>query len=81
MGPTYASIPMQTISPYDASATTPDTGGYQKFMQGGYSFVQNLAANVILQEETGVQDASITIMAIPMPAENTIVDSFASVLA
>lgn len=46
----------------------PQTSDYLKYAKSsGYSYLQNLVANVILKEATGVESASISTVLIPEP--------------
>lgn len=54
---------------------------YEKFSNRGYSYLQNLAANIVLKEETGIDSASIAMMTLPEDPTNTKQDDFATFLA
>ena len=54
---------------------------YEKFSLRGFSYLQNLAANIVLKEETGIDSASIAMMTLPEDPTNTKQDDFADVLA
>jgi hypothetical protein len=46
------------------------------YVSNGYSFVQNVIANEILKYESGIKDASIAVLIIPMQASELFVDKF-----
>ena len=80
MGPMYANIPDQYGASWSEASTTPNTNSYQMFWQRGYAVIENLAVNMIIAEDTGVDTSSLALMAIPMQSNDAVVDSFASVL-
>ena len=50
------------------------------YLNRGYSVLHNLAANVVLKQETGDENALITMLTAPMPATNDTSDPFTQVL-
>lgn len=50
-------------------------------MRRGYATLHNLAANIILKLETGNDNAGISLLSKPMPAETNVSDSFKQVWA
>jgi len=54
-------------------------GDYEKYLRRGYGTLHNVAANIILKLETGLDDAGISLVAKPMPAETNVTDSFTQV--
>ena len=68
-------IPDGSKDAYDATASVPNTDGFEDYLNRGYSTLQNLAANVILKMESG-DGAQIAMFATPMPANNDETDPF-----
>ena len=73
-------IPQTDKDAYDPTQTVPDTAGFVDYLTRGYSTIQNLAANVILKQESGEDDAIISLLAAPMPAVSDKVDPFKDIL-
>ena len=69
-------IPDGSKDAYDATASVPNTDGFEDYLNRGYSTLQNLAANVILKMESGEDGAQIAMFATPMPANNDETDPF-----
>lgn len=78
-GTSSTGIPDTQVPAYNPLQTTPDVGDYEKYLRRGYGTLHNLAANVILKLETGLDNAGISLLAKPMPAETNISDSFKQV--
>ena len=78
-GSSATGIPNTQIPAYDPIQTTPDVAAYSQYIRRGYETLHNLAANVILKLQTGNDDASISLLAKPMPAETSTSDSFKQV--
>jgi hypothetical protein len=81
MGPLYTNVPNQYGESWQPSASSPNTNAYQQYIQRGYSTIENLAVNLIVGEETGNNNALVALMNIPMQAQTSVVDSFASILS
>ena len=75
-GTSSTGIPNTQVPAYNPLQTTPDVGDYEKYLRRGYATLHNLAANVILKLTTGVDEAGISLLAKPMPAETNVSDSF-----
>lgn len=69
-------IPNTKTPAYDPLQTVPDTSGFTFYLNRGYSVLHNLAANVLLKLETSEDNAIITVLNAPMPANNNKTDPF-----
>jgi len=75
-GPFSVNIPSQLTPSWDASQNEPKLLNYDQYANNGYSMLQNLIANIVLKEATGVKSATISLMAVPMEADVQQLDSF-----
>ena len=73
-------IPNQKSPVWSPTANVPDLTNYEKYSERGFAYLQNLAANVILKQETGIDSASIALMTLPENPTNMDSDSFAQIL-
>ena len=76
-----ANIPATMAPTTETFTTAPNLNAYDQLSLSGYDFAQNLVANMILQVQSGVDNASINLMNIPLPSENTVTDSFSTILS
>ncbi|CDW71713.1 UNKNOWN [Stylonychia lemnae] len=58
---TQNNIPNQKNPAFDKYSNTPNFDAYRKYVQQGYSWMQNWVANLILKQATKIDDASIHI--------------------
>jgi hypothetical protein len=66
-------VPSQTIPVASETSNSPLISDYNIYNQNGYSFMQNLIANMVLRETT-IDSATISMMAVPVPAEELVSD-------
>lgn len=79
-GPFSVGIPSQLFPSWDPSQVSPLLINYKQYAYNGYSMLQNLIANIVLKEVTGVNDATISLMAVPLEADVTQLDAFSEVV-
>lgn len=60
-----AGIPNQGEPVWDPINPQTNIGAFNKYMNGGYSFLQNLIANAILRQSVIPQNASIAMITVP----------------
>ena len=78
-GPNSIGIPNTQNAAYNPLQKVPDTKGFVDYMTRGYSMLHNLAANVVLKIESENDDATISILAAPVPASSNTSDPFTQV--
>lgn len=79
-GPYSVGIPNQQNPVYDPTENQPLVRNYDQYSYNGYARVQNLIANIVLKETTGNNDATISLMATPIEAEQAKLDYFNEVV-
>ena len=79
-GQTSVGIPNQQSAVWSPTANVPDLANYEKYSGRGFAYLQNLAANVVLKLETGIDSASIALMTLPENPTNMDTDDFAQIL-
>ena len=78
-GPNSIGIPNTQNDAYNPLQKVPDTKGFVDYLTRGYSMLHNLAANVVLKIESQKDDATISLLAAPMPASSDTSDPFTQV--
>ena len=73
-------MPNQLNPVYNPTTAAPNLNDYLMLSQRGFVYLQNLAANIILQEETGNNNAQIALMTLPENPTGTKSDAFAQFL-
>jgi len=73
-------IPPTSSAVWSPSVSAPDRGAWFLYTQNGFNYLQNLIANMVLREVTGVPTAQMTFMSIPIPSDTSVSDSFGQIL-
>ena len=73
-------MPDQLNPAYNPTTNVPNLDDYLMLGQRGFVYLQNIAANIILQEETGNNNAQIALMTLPENPTGTKTDSFTQFL-
>ena len=58
------------INFFSQNSFSPDQGAVQRWSYSGFSIMQNWAANTILKRKSGVSNANILTMVVPLPHED-----------
>ena len=62
-------VPSQLANSYNPTQTEPRLTNYDQYSRNGYSMLQNMIANIVLKQATGVNSATISLMAVPEEAD------------
>jgi hypothetical protein len=80
-GITGVGIPATSGAVWSPSVSSPDRKAFFLYSQSGFNYLQNLIANMVLREVTGIPAAQINFMSIPIPSDNSTSDSFGQILS
>lgn len=80
-GPIRVGIPTQLKPAWDPSQSTPQILAYRSYTEKGYSLLHNLIANFILKRATKNDDATISLMTVPIEADVSPLDLFSLVVS
>jgi len=80
MGETQNMIPHQRHPPLDEYNNAPEYLHYLHYVQQGYAWMHNWAANAVLREATGEPEATIMLCVVPMRNTNPYKDEFGELL-